>query len=154
MGVSIVRFSNNAKHTTWSWLQVKWRIVAAIPVSHLRRKSCATVRREQPCRCAGALTEDLDTRHFARDDPRGFLSGYSNGAVLDEIQWAPDLVSYLQGIVDSDAAPGRFILTGSQQFAVMDSINQSLAGRTALLRLLPFSLAEAGRYDWEAGLDA
>ena len=86
--------------------------------------------------------ENLDTREFARTDPRGFLKTYADGAVFDEIQRAPELVSYLQGCVDEDSRPGRFILTGSQQFEVMSSINQSLAGRTALLKLLPFSLEE------------
>lgn len=90
--------------------------------------------------------EDLDTRQFARDDPRGFLAGYPDGAILDEVQRSPDLVSYLQGEVDQDSRSGRFILTGSQQFAVMNSISQSLSGRTALLRLLPFSLAEARQF--------
>lgn len=86
--------------------------------------------------------ENLDTREFARTDPRGFLKTYADGAIFDEIQRAPELVSYLQAEVDEYPTPGRFILTGSQQFEVMSSINQSLAGRTALLKLLPFSLEE------------
>lgn len=89
--------------------------------------------------------EDPDTRRFALEDPRGFLAGCPDGAVIDEIQRAPDLVSYLQGIIDADPAPGRFILTGSQQFELMNRVSQSLAGRTAVLRLLPFTLAEAAR---------
>jgi predicted AAA+ superfamily ATPase len=89
--------------------------------------------------------EDPDTRHFAIDDPRGFLAGLHGGAVLDEIQRAPELTSYLQGIVDEDPRPGRFVLTGSQQFELMRGVTQSLAGRTALLRLLPFSAAEVAR---------
>lgn len=89
--------------------------------------------------------EDPDTRRFAIEDPRGFLAGYQGGAVLDEIQRAPELTSYLQGMVDLDPTPGRFILTGSQQFELMQGVTQSLAGRTAVLRLLPFSLAELAR---------
>ncbi|OYU43469.1 MAG: AAA family ATPase [Burkholderiales bacterium PBB4] len=89
--------------------------------------------------------EDPDTRRFAMDDPRGFLSNYAHGAILDEVQRAPDLPSYLQGMVDANAQPGRFILTGSQQFELMTQVTQSLAGRTAVLRLLPFTLAEAQR---------
>lgn len=88
--------------------------------------------------------ENPDTRQFAREDPRGFLAGMPDGAILDEIQHAPDLLSYLQTIVDLDNRPGLFILTGSQQFEVTDVINQSLAGRTALLKLLPFSMEELG----------
>ena len=89
--------------------------------------------------------EDPDTRRFAMDDPRGFLANYAQGAILDEVQRAPDLPSYLQGMVDANAQPGRFILTGSQQFELMTQVTQSLAGRTAVLRLLPFTLAEAQR---------
>jgi predicted AAA+ superfamily ATPase len=89
--------------------------------------------------------EDPDVRRFAVDDPRGFLGAYAQGAILDEIQRAPELPSYLQGLVDEDPRPGRFILTGSHQFELMTQVSQSLAGRTALLRLLPFTLAEARR---------
>lgn len=89
--------------------------------------------------------EDPDLRRFAVDDPRGFLGAYAQGAILDEIQRAPELPSYLQGLVDADPRPGRFILTGSHQFELMTQVSQSLAGRTALLRLLPFTLAEARR---------
>jgi predicted AAA+ superfamily ATPase len=86
--------------------------------------------------------EDPDMRRFAMEDPRSFLATYKEGAVLDEIQRAPELPSYLQSMVDAHAAPGQFILTGSQQFELMTQVSQSLAGRTALLRLLPLSLAE------------
>lgn len=83
-----------------------------------------------------------DVRQYAVDDPRGFLNRYSKGVILDEIQRAPNLLSYIQGIVDERHHTGQFILTGSQQFEVLNRISQSLAGRTALLKLLPFSLAE------------
>ena len=89
-----------------------------------------------------ANLENPDTREFAATDPRGFLSAYPAGVIIDEIQRVPDLVSYIQGIVDERKMPGQFILTGSRQFEVMDAVNQSLAGRTALLKLLPFSIAE------------
>jgi hypothetical protein len=95
-----------------------------------------------------ASLEDPDTREFAQNDPRGFLSQFPDGAVLDEVQRCPDLFSYLQGVVDADGRMGRFILTGSQQFGLLEAITQSLAGRVALLNLLPFSLPElqaAGR---------
>ena len=91
--------------------------------------------------------EQPDVRAFARDDPRGFMRGYARGAILDEIQRAPELPSYLQPLVDEDPAPGRFILTGSEQLEVLNRVGQSLAGRTGLLRLLPFSIEEmAGHY--------
>lgn len=86
--------------------------------------------------------EDPDQRRFAIEDPRGFLDSYAEGAIFDEFQNAPELPSYLQGMVDEDPRAGRFILTGSQHFAPMHRVSQSLAGRTALLRLLPFSLRE------------
>jgi len=90
--------------------------------------------------------EDPDLRRFASEDPRGFLTQYSGGAIFDEIQRAPELSSYLQGLVDADPTPGQFILTGSQQFELMNQVTQSLAGRTAILRLLPLTLAEAQRF--------
>ena len=88
--------------------------------------------------------EELDQRRFAQEDPRGFLEECRTGAVIDEIQNVPDLVSYLQGEVDRDDRAGRFILTGSRQFEMMEmeSVSQSLAGRTAIARLLPLSFAE------------
>ena len=89
-----------------------------------------------------ASLEDPDTREFAAGDPRGFLAQFPDGAVLDEVQRCPSLFSYLQGAVDADRRMGRFILTGSQQFGLMEAITQSLAGRVAMLQLLPFSLPE------------
>jgi predicted AAA+ superfamily ATPase len=86
--------------------------------------------------------EDPDQRAFALEDPRGFLNQFKAGAVLDEVQRAPDLFSYLQGIVDADDSPGRFILTGSQNFLLMHKISQSLAGRCSVLHLLPFTRSE------------
>ena len=86
--------------------------------------------------------EDPDQRAFALEDPRGFLNQFKAGAVLDEVQRAPDLFSYLQGIVDADDSPGRFILSGSQNFLLMHKISQSLAGRCAILHLLPFTRSE------------
>jgi uncharacterized protein len=86
--------------------------------------------------------EDFDNREFAIDDPRGFLAGIGEGAILDEIQRAPQLLSYLQTEVDNNPENGRFILTGSNQFLLMKGVSQSLAGRISIHRLLPFSLEE------------
>lgn len=86
--------------------------------------------------------ESLDMREFATQDPRGFLAEYQQGAIFDEVQQAPGLVSYLQGEVDERPQPGRFILTGSQHFAISQTISQSLAGRCGLLTLLPPDLEE------------
>ena len=90
--------------------------------------------------------ESPDVRSFAREDPRGFLAQFSKGAVLDEIQNCPQLSSYLQEIIDQDPVPGRWILTGSQNFALMASASQSLAGRAAVLHLLPLSRSEVVRF--------
>ncbi len=86
--------------------------------------------------------EPLDQRSFAREDPRGLLAEHTHGLILDEIQHVPELLGYIQESIDADAAPGRFILTGSQHFGLSASIGQSLAGRTAVLQLLPLSLEE------------
>lgn len=90
--------------------------------------------------------ETLDTRAFATEDPRGFLSNYSNGAVFDEVQRVPDLLSYLQSDVDNNPTPGRFVLTGSQHLGLTATISQSLAGRCGLLTLLPPSLDELRQF--------
>jgi len=90
--------------------------------------------------------EDPDIRTAAATDPRGFLAQFPNGAILDEIQRLPALLSYLQGIIDRTGKTGMFILTGSHQPELHQSISQSLAGRTAILTLLPHSLRELQNY--------
>ena len=87
-----------------------------------------------------------DERAFAMDDPRAFLAQFPEGAILDEVQRAPDLLSYLQGIIDKDPAPGRWILSGSQNFSLLESVSQSLAGRTEVHQLLPLTWDEIGRF--------
>lgn len=89
--------------------------------------------------------EEPDTREFALSDPRGFLRRYRGDSILDEVQRAPDLPSYLQAEVDRDDSPGRFVLTGSQELALRGRVVQSLAGRVALAHLMPFSVAELVR---------
>lgn len=91
--------------------------------------------------------EAADIRRFANEDPRGFLSQYPAKVVLDEFHRAPELAGYLQTLVDNDPAPGRFILTGSQNLSISESVSQSLAGRTALLTLLPLGYNELQRFD-------
>jgi len=77
--------------------------------------------------------EDPDIRQAAELDPRGFLQQVDAGAILDEVQRLPILLSYLQGIVDDNAQPGRFVLTGSHQPDLHNAVSQSLAGRTAIV---------------------
>ncbi|TXT41689.1 MAG: ATPase (AAA+ superfamily)-like protein [Comamonadaceae bacterium] len=86
--------------------------------------------------------EDPIELSFAQADPRGFLQRFAQGAIFDEAQRWPELFSHLQGLVDTDRAPGRFVLTGSQQFGLMAGVTQSLAGRVGLARLLPLALSE------------
>ena len=91
--------------------------------------------------------EALDARAFASEDPRAFISQYPNGAIIDEVQRVPELLSYLQGIIDADPIPGQWILTGSQNLTLAESVSQSLAGRTAVHHLLPMARSEVVRFD-------
>ena len=91
---------------------------------------------------AYASLEDPDVREFARTDPRRFLASLKGGAVLDEVQRVPDLLSYIQTEVDLDDRPGRFVLTGSANLMLLEAVSQTLAGRVAMLTLLPLSLSE------------
>lgn len=93
-----------------------------------------------------ANLETPDTRAFAAEDPRGFLAQYPAGAVIDELQRCPELASYLQEVIDRDPQPGRWILNGSQNLAVAAALSQSLAGRTAILHLLPLARGEVRRF--------
>lgn len=97
--------------------------------------------------------EDVDIRRFAEQDPRGFLRRYNKHVILDEIQRVPDLFSYLQGVVDEDNIPGQYILTGSQNFLLLENITQSLAGRVALFTLLPLSIQELKQAPFKVNLN-
>lgn len=83
-----------------------------------------------------------DERQFARDDPKGFLNSYQNGVIIDEVQYVPEIFSYLQAVTDQRKRNGEYLLTGSQNFLLSHHISQSLAGRVALFSLLPFSYKE------------
>jgi predicted AAA+ superfamily ATPase len=87
--------------------------------------------------------ENPTDRNLALADPVRFLSAFPQGAILDEVQKAPELFSYLQGILDQSEQKGKFILTGSNNFLLLESISQSLAGRVGYLDLLPFSIRES-----------
>ena len=89
-----------------------------------------------------ANLEDPETRSFALNDPRGFLAQGPNGMVIDEAQYAPLLFSYIQVLVDEQKQNGAFVLSGSQNFLLMERITQSLAGRVAIFYLLPLSFHE------------
>jgi uncharacterized protein len=91
--------------------------------------------------------ENPDTRIFATEDPRGFLSNYPDGAILDESQRVPSLFSYLQQILDESSSNGLFIITGSNNFLLQENISQSLAGRIGYLNLMPLSIEEINDSD-------
>ncbi|XCA33123.1 MAG: ATP-binding protein [Wolbachia endosymbiont of Polyergus mexicanus] len=88
--------------------------------------------------------ENIDTRFQAQNDPRAFLANYQQGAIFDEVQHVPELLSYLQEIADESPVKGRYVLTGSQNFALSHHVSQSLSGRIGMTTLLPLSLSELG----------
>jgi predicted AAA+ superfamily ATPase len=86
--------------------------------------------------------EDPDIARLAREDPRGLFDIYRDGLVLDEAQTVPEIFAYLKTAVDADPRPGKYVVTGSQQFGLLEKVSESLAGRAAFLTLLPFSVGE------------
>lgn len=118
----------------------------AVTLTGPRQSGKSTLAREVFSNLPYANLEAPDTRGFASDDPRDFLAQYPQGAVFDEIQRVPDLVSYLQPIIDEEPVPGRWVLTGSQNLTLLESVSQSLAGRTAVLELLPLAHTEVTRF--------
>lgn len=121
------------------------RMAASFPVLAItgpRQSGKTTLARAQFADKPYVSLEDPIERAFAHEDPRGFLTRFTQGAVFDEAQRWPDLFSHLQGLVDADRQPGRFILTGSQQFGLLAGVTQSLAGRVGMTRLLPLAATE------------
>lgn len=114
----------------------------AVAVTGPRQSGKTTIVRKVFSEKTYVNLENPDIRRFAADDPRGFLSTYPNGAILDEAQRVPELFSYLQQVLDETKENGLFILTGSNNFLLNNSISQSLAGRVAYLFLLPLSIGE------------
>ncbi|MEZ4268899.1 MAG: ATP-binding protein [Myxococcota bacterium] len=113
-----------------------------VTVTGPRQSGKTTLCRATFPELAWVSLEDPDHREYARVDPRGFLHTWRDGAIIDEIQRVPELVSYLQTEVDRDPRPGRFILTGSEHLSLTQATSQSLAGRTAMMHLLPLSWRE------------
>ncbi|MCB1113792.1 MAG: ATP-binding protein [Chlamydiia bacterium] len=98
--------------------------------------------------------ENLDLRDQAAQDPRGFLADHGKFLILDEAQRVPELFPYLQELVDNDQEPGQYILTGSSQFLLLESITQSLAGRIATFKLYPLSFLELYEYPEDPDFDS
>lgn len=137
------------------FLKEQMQYYPVVTVTGPRQSGKTTLIREAFPDFEYVLFEDVDTLEFATEDPRGFLAQHNSNVIFDEIQNAPEIISYLQGEIDSNNTNGRFILSGSQQFSLNEKLTQSLAGRTALLRLLPLSLSEllarAPQTYWSAG---
>lgn len=112
-----------------------------ITVTGPRQSGKTTLIKETFSNLPYVLLETPNIRKRVVDDPESFLQNYPKGAILDEIQNAPELFSYIQGIVDENSNV-KFILSGSQNFLLLEKINQTLAGRTGILKLLPFSIDE------------
>lgn len=118
----------------------------AITLTGPRQSGKTTLARTVFPRHSYVSLEAPDTRAFAAEDPRSFLAQYPDGAIIDEVQRVPDIPAYLQGSIDSDPRPGRWILTGSQNLALAASVSQSLAGRTSVHHLLPLARREVERF--------
>ena len=133
-------------------LRAAARRMPVVTLTGPRQSGKTTLVRNTFPRHAYVSLERPDERSRAREDPLGFLAGFPAGVILDEVQRAPELLSYVQSAVDDDARPGRYILTGSQNLLMMEKISQTLAGRTAILRLLPLTLTElTGRKPLDPG---
>lgn len=117
-----------------------WKVFPVVTITGPRQSGKTTLIRNAGFDLPYISLEDIDVRQLAADDPRGFLANYPKGAILDEVQNVPQLFSYIQTEVDSSEK--KYVLSGSQNFELIENISQSLAGRTAIIKLLPFSLTE------------
>ena len=118
------------------------KLYPVLSVSGPRQSGKTTLVRAVFPHLAYVNFEDIELRTLAQQDPKQFLNRYPEGVIIDEVQYVPALFSYIQLEADRRNRNGEFILTGSQNFLLMEKITQSLAGRVALLNLLPFSIEE------------
>jgi predicted AAA+ superfamily ATPase len=124
----------------------------AVVVTGPRRAGKTTLLRRLFPRASYVLLEDPDIRARARSDPRGLLDGLRLPALFDEIQNVPELFAYIRTRIDeSPSLRGQWLLTGSQESPLMQGVTESMAGRAAILHLLPLSLAETDRVTLLAG---
>lgn len=118
----------------------------AVFIGGPRRSGKTTLSKRLGPKYKYVLLDELDIRRYAAEDPRGFLDRYAPPVIIDEIQNVPELLSYIKARIDADKTPGQWILTGSQQWALMKGIGETLAGRIAILHLYPFSITEIQKY--------
>lgn len=122
-------------------IEEAYRYFSVITITGPRQSGKTTLIRNLFPNLSYYSLENLDVRHFAENDPVAFLNQHAEGMVLDDVHNAPNLLSYIQGMVD-DTPDRRFVLSGSSQFAMLKKVTQSLAGRTAVFELLPLSYYE------------
>ncbi len=113
-----------------------------VTVTGPRQSGKTTLLRESFPKRTYVNLEEPDQRAFASEDPRTFLGQFKGPLLIDEVQYVPQLLSYIQSIVDSRRRPGQFVLSGSQNLLLLESVSQSLAGRVSILHLLPLSFSE------------
>jgi len=130
-----------------------WKAYPVLTVTGPRQSGKTTLVKMEFPECEYVNLEAPDVRAEAVSDARGFLARHPAPVVFDEIQNVPELVSYIQAMVDEKGANGQYILTGSHQPALQAAVSQSLAGRTGLLELLPLSLVELGKSDVKRSRD-
>ena len=128
------------------------RYFPVITITGPRQSGKTTLIRNEFSQLPYYSLENLDVRSYAVNDPVAFLNQNTEGMILDEVHNAPDLLSYIQGIVD-EHPERRFILSGSSQFAMLRKVSQSLAGRTAVFELLPLSYSEIRKHVESKSLD-
>ena len=133
-------------------IEEAYRYFSVITVTGPRQSGKTTLLRNLFSHLPYYSLENLDVRSFAENDPVAFLNQHTEGMILDEVHNAPNLLSYIQGMVDDDA-DRRFILSGSSQFAMLKKVTQSLAGRTAVFELLPLSYSEIREQATDTPLD-
>lgn len=135
-----------------SVLEEAYRYFSVITVTGPRQSGKTTLIRNLFSHLPYYSLESLDIRSFAENDPIAFLNQNEEGMILDEVHNAPDLLSYIQGIVD-EHPDKRYILSGSSQFAMLKRVTQSLAGRTAVFELMPLSYSETKDLTADVPLD-
>ena len=133
-------------------IEEAYRYFSVITITGPRQSGKTTLLRNLFSHLPYYSLENLDVRSFAENDPVAFLNQHTEGMILDEVHNAPNLLSYIQGMVDDDA-DRRFILSGSSQFAMLKKVTQSLAGRTAVFELLPLSYSEIREQVTDTPLD-